>query len=335
MRAWLAVAVAVLVSGLTSVAAGAQGVADLFGKVATSVVVVRAETADGVVGEVGSGVVVSSDGRIMTAAHVIQDAPAITVQFLGGKTVAARVLASEQAADLALLKLEQVPPGLEAAKLANSDTVRVGEQVVVVGAPYGLGHALSVGWISARWAPGTVYRAIPLAEFFQTDASINTGNSGGPLFNLGGEVVGIVSHVISKGGGSEGLGFVVTMNTAKQMLLEKRSIWSGMDGQLLSDDLADVFNLPPKTGGFLVKSVAKGSTADQMGIRGGRKNATVDGQPLVVGGDIILNVQGMAIASAADLAKIRERTSRLDAAAPVNVTVLRAGRQLKLTGKMP
>jgi len=298
-------------------------------------VVVRAETADGVVGEVGSGVVVSSDGRIMTAAHVIQDAPAITVQFLGGKTVAARVLASEQAADLALLKLEQVPPGLEAAKLANSDTVRVGEQVVVVGAPYGLGHALSVGWISARWAPGTVYRAIPLAEFFQTDASINTGNSGGPLFNLGGEVVGIVSHVISKGGGSEGLGFVVTMNTAKQMLLEKRSIWSGMDGQLLSDDLADVFNLPPKTGGFLVKSVAKGSTADQMGIRGGRKNATVDGQPLVVGGDIILNVQGMAIASAADLAKIRERTSRLDAAAPVNVTVLRAGRQLKLTGKMP
>ena len=335
MRVWRAVALVALIFGATSVVASAQGVADLFGKVATTVVVVRAETAGGVVGEVGSGVVVSSDGRIMTAAHVIQDAAAITVQFLGGKTVTARVLASEQAADLALLKLEQVPPGLEAAKLANSDTVRVGEQVVVVGAPYGLGHALSVGWISARWAPGTVYRAIPLAEFFQTDASINTGNSGGPLFNLGGEVVGIVSHVISKGGGSEGLGFVVTMNTAKQMLLEKRSIWSGVDGQLLSDDLADVFNLPPKTGGFLVKSVAKGSTADQMGIRGGRKNATVDGQALVVGGDIILNVQGMAIASAADLAKIRERTSRLAAAEPVNVTVLRAGQQLKLTGKMP
>jgi len=179
-----------------------------------------------------------------------------------------------------------------------------------------------------------VYRAIPLAEFFQTDASINTGNSGGPLFNLGGEVVGIVSHVISKGGGSEGLGFVVTMNTAKQ-LLEKRSIWSGVEGQLLSDELADVFNLPPKTVGFLVKSVAKGSTADRMGIRGGRKTATIDGQPLVVGGDIILNVQGLAIATATDLAKIRERTSRLAVAAPVNVTVLRAGRQLKLTGKMP
>jgi S1-C subfamily serine protease len=334
MRALVAVALIGLVSAATSTIAGAQSAADLFGKVATTVVVVRAETADGAVGEVGSGVVVSSDGRIMTAAHVIQGAAAIKVQFLGGKTVAARVLAAEQAADLGLLQLEQVPPGLEAAKLANSDTVRVGEQVVVVGAPYGLGHALSVGWISARWAPGTVYRAIPLAEFFQTDASINTGNSGGPLFNLGGEVVGIVSHVISKGGGCEGLGFVVTMNTAKQ-LLERRSIWSGVEGQLLSDELADVFNLPPKTGGFLVKSVAKGSTADQMGIRGGRKTATIDGQSLVVGGDIILDVRGLAIATAADLAKIRERTSRLEAGAPVSVTVLRAGRQLKLTGKMP
>jgi S1-C subfamily serine protease len=335
MRVLLAVALVGLVSGATPTIASAQGVADLFGKVATTVVVVQAETADGAAGEIGSGVVVSSDGRVMTAAHVIQGAAAIKVQFLGGKTVAARVLASEQAADLGLLQLEPVPPGLEAAKLANSDSVRVGEQVVVVGAPYGLGHALSVGWISARWAPGTVYRAIPLAEFFQTDASINTGNSGGPLFNLGGEVVGIVSHVISRGGGSEGLGFVVTMNTAKQLLLEKRSIWSGVEGQLLSDELADVFNLPPKTGGFLVKSVAKGSTADQMGVRGGRKTATVDGQPLVVGGDIILNVQGLAIATAADLAKIRERTSRLGAASPVSVTVLRAGRQLKLTGKMP
>jgi len=335
MRALLAMALLGLVSSATSAIASAQGVADLFGKVATTVVVVRAETADGAVGEVGSGVVVSSDGRIMTSAHVIQDAGVIKVQFLGGKTVNARVLASEQAADLALLQLERVPPGLRAATLANSDTVRVGEQVVVVGAPYGLGHALSVGWISARWAPGTVYRAIPLAEFFQTDASINTGNSGGPLFNLGGEAVGIVSHVISKGGGSEGLGFVVTMNTAKQLLLEKRSIWSGVEGQLLSDELADVFNLPPKTVGFLVKSVAKGSTADQMGIRGGRKTATIDGQPLVIGGDIILNVQGLAIATATDLAKIRERTSRLAVAAPVNVTVLRAGRQLKLTGKMP
>ena len=152
---------------------------------------------------------------------------------------------------------------------------------------------------------------------------------------MAGEVIGIVSHVISKSGGSEGLGFVVTMNTAKQLLLERRSIWSGLEGQLLSDDLADLFNLPPKTGGLLVKSVAQGSPGEAMGIKGGRKTATIDGQPLVVGGDIILDVQGIAVTTAADLARIRERTSRLARGAPVTLTVLRAGRQPKLTGKMP
>jgi S1-C subfamily serine protease len=319
--------------------AEAQGVAELFGKVAPTVVVVQAQDPgpDGSVrlGDIGSGVVVSKDGKIITAAHLVQGATRIGVQFLGGRTVSGRVVALELAADLSLVQLDQVPPALEPAPLANSDAVRVGEQVVVVGAPYGLGHALSVGWISARWAPSTVYKAIPLAEFFQTDASINVGNSGGPMFNMAGEVIGIVSHVISRSGGSEGLGFVVTMNTAKQMLLEPRSIWSGLEGQLLSDSLADVFNLPPKTGGFLVKTVAPGSPGEALGIRGGRKTATIDGQPLTVGGDIIINVNNIGVTTAADLARIRERTSRLPSAAPVTITVLRAGRQLKLTGKMP
>ena len=314
--------------------AEAQSVAELFGKVAPAVVVVQAKAAGGGrIGGIGSGVVVSKDGKIMTAAHLVHGADRIEVQFLGGRTVNARVLASELSADLSLVQLDQLPAALEPAALANSDAVRVGEQVIVVGAPYGLAHALSVGWISARWAPGTVYKAIPLAEFFQTDASINVGNSGGPMFNMAGEVIGIVSHVISKSGGSEGLGFVVTMNTAKQLLLERRSIWSGLEGQLLSDDLADLFNLPPKTGGLLVKTVAQGSPGEATGINGGRKTATIDGQPLVVGGDIILDVLGIAVTTAADLARIRERTSRLARGAPVTLTVLRAGRQMKLTGK--
>jgi serine protease Do len=320
--------------------AEAQNVAELFGKVAPSVVVVRAKgmgtpAGDARSGDVGSGVVISDDGKVLTAAHLAHGAEGIEVQFLGGRTVAARVVASELAADLCLLQLDPIPPNVGAARLANSDTVRVGEQVMVVGAPYGLRHTLSVGWIGGRWAPSTVYKAIPLAEFFQTDASINTGNSGGPMFNMGGEVIGIVSHVISKSGGSEGLGFVVTINTAKQLLLERPSIWSGLEGQLLSDELSDLFNLPPKTGGFLVKTVAKGSPGEAMGIKGGRRKAIVDDQPLVVGGDIILSVEGIAVKTIDDLTKIRERTSRLGKAAPISVTVLRAGRQLKLTGKMP
>src|SRR5262249_49545143 len=133
--------------------ADAQSVAEVFGKVAPTVVVVRALDGGGGgrANDIGSGVVVSKDGKVMTAAHLVHGAERLEVQFLGGRTVAAKVVASELSADLSLLQLGQVPPALEPAALANSDAVRVGEQVIVVGAPYGLAHALSVGWISARW----------------------------------------------------------------------------------------------------------------------------------------------------------------------------------------
>src|SRR5437879_3595797 len=135
--------------------------------------------------------------------------------FVGGRTAPARVVASEPAADLALRRLDAPPASLIAAPLGNSDTVSVGDQVIIVGSPYGLGRSLSVGWISARYPRNTVYRAMRLAEFFQTTAAINQGNSGGPMFDLGRRVIGIVSHNISKSGGSEGLGFVVTSNAAR------------------------------------------------------------------------------------------------------------------------
>jgi serine protease Do len=323
------------------VAAGAQSVGDVFRSAAPSVVVIRARGRDVDASgqtrfsETGSGVLISADGKVMTASHVVHAMDEITVQFLGGETVKARVVSSEPAADLSLIQLERVPAGTKVAKLADSNTVRVGDQVVVIGAPYGLSHALSVGWISARWPPNTVYKAIPLAEFFQTDATINTGNSGGPMFNMAGEVIGIVSHNISKSGGSEGLGFVATVNTAKQLLLERRSFWTGLEGQLLSEELADIFNLPPKTVGFMVKTVAKGSPGEEMGLRGGTKTAVIDGQTLVVGGDILLEVEGITVATPADAGKIRDRLNQLRSGAPIKAKVLRAGQVLQLNGKVP
>jgi len=317
----------------------AQTPGDVFRQVAPSVVVIRAKGRDVAAGgqtrfaETGSGVLISSDGKVMTAAHVVNAMDEITVEFLGGETVKAKVVSSEPAADLSLLQLERVPPGAKFSPLANSDPIRVGDPVIVVGAPYGLSYSLSAGLISARWAPNTVYKTMPLAEFFQTTATINTGNSGGPLFAMNGEVIGIVSHNISKSGGSEGLGFVVTINTAKKLLLEKRSFWSGLEGQILSDSQADLLNLPPGATGFIIKTVAKDSPADQMGIRGATMVANLGGDEIPLGGDIILTVEGLK-AEAANLAKIRDLLASKTTGSQFKVTVLRAGRVLELTGRL-
>jgi len=329
-----------IVSALLSLpaAAAAQTPGEVFRKVTPSVVVIKARgsevTAAGQTRflETGSGVLISADGKVMTAAHVVALMDEISVEFLGGETVSAKVIASESAADLSLIQLERVPAGARVAKMANSDTVRVGDPVYIVGAPYGLSYSLSAGLISARWAPNTVHRAMPLAEFFQTNATINTGNSGGPMFNAAGEVIGIVSHNISKSGGSEGLGFVVTINTAKRLLLEGKSFWSGIDGTMLTGDLAAIFNLP-EPAGFLVKTVAQGSIGWDMGLLGGEKIATIGGQQIAVGGDVILSVDGMAVGSDDNIEKIRHRLSGAAAGTPFTMKVLRAGKIVELSGK--
>ena len=336
--------VAVLVVGLlVGLAPGAvaQTPGEVFRKVVPSVVVIRAKGRDVAASgqtrfnETGSGVLISPDGKVMTAAHVVHSMDEISVEFLGGETVSAKVVASEPAADLSLLQLERVPAGAKASPLANSDTIQVGDPVIIVGAPYGLSYSLSAGLISAHWAPNTMYKTMPLAEFFQTNATINTGNSGGPMFAMNGEVIGIVSHNISKGGGSEGLGFVVTINTAKKLLLEKRSVWGGLDGQILSDEMADLLNLPPGATGFLIKNVAKGSPADDAGMRGGTILATIGGEQLVLGGDILLSVEGIQAGPAANLAKIRDLLATKPPGSPFKATVLRAGKVLELTGRLP
>ena len=336
---WLA-ALAVSAVAWDAGPAGAQTVRQVFEQVRPSVVVIRARgrdvTASGQTrfAETGSGVLISPDGKVMTAAHVVHAMDQISVEFLGGETVTARVAASEQAADLSLLQLDKVPAGAKAAPMADSNTMHVGDDVIIVGAPYGLSYSLSVGHISARWAPNTVYKTMPLAEFFQTDAVINTGNSGGPMFNMKGEVIGIVSHNISKSGGSEGLGFVVTMNTAKQLLLEKRSFWSGLEGQILTNRQADLLNLPPRSGGYIVKTVAKDSPGDQIGLHGSTQIVNLGGGDVPLGGDIVLSFEGIPM-SEENFAKFRDMMSRMPAGTPFKVTILRAGQVMELAGTMP
>ncbi len=338
MRALLAALLAALALPALDAPAEAQNLNEVFRRANPSVVVIRARGRDvsntGITrfSETGSGVLISADGKVMTAAHVVNAMDEVTVEAMGGERVAATIVASEPAADLSLLQLARVPPGMQAAKMADSRAVRVGDQVIVIGAPYGLAHSMSAGWISARWPPNTVYKSMPLAEFFQTTATINTGNSGGPMFNMAGDVIGIVSHNISKSGGSEGLGFVVTINTAKKLLLERKSFWTGIDGTMLTGELAAIFNLP-EPAGFLVKTVAQGSSGWDMGLLGGDKIATIGGQQIAVGGDIILSVDGMPVGSDDNVEKIRSKLATSPQGTPFTMKVLRAGKIVELSGK--
>jgi serine protease Do len=308
--------------------AAGETLGEVYRRVNPSVVVIRARgeevTEQGLsrFREIGSSVLISPDGKIATAAHVVHTMNEIAVEFLGDDPVPARVIASEPRADISILQVSVVPRDAVVSKLTDSDPVRVGDGVFIVGAPYGLSHSLSAGVISARWEADTVTRDFPLAEFFQTDAVINTGNSGGPMFSRAGQLIGIVSHNISKSGGSEGLGFVVTANTVRKLLVEGHRHWYGVDLMLVTGAMAQALNVP-QAGGFLVKQVVKDSPASQMGLRGGDRIGIVEGQKLVVGGDVLLSVQGMTVASDEDMAKVVKSLESLQPGQDLRVTILR------------
>jgi serine protease Do len=341
MKRALAAALGAVLLCLAWTPAEAQSLAQVFGRVNPSVVVIRtrerAVTAQGEAASesgVGSGVLISADGKIFTAAHVVHTADEITIEFLGGETIGARVVASEPEADVSLLQLDRPPARPVVARIGDSSRVQVGDQIFIVGAPYGIAHTLTAGYISARHKPNTIYSAMSRAEFLQTDAAINQGNSGGPMFNMQGEVIGIVSHIISKSGGFEGLGFVVTSNLARRILLEQRSFWTGLHGYVLSDKIARAFNLPQPVG-LLVQRVAKNSPAEHAGLRASTIPATIDGKPFMVGGDIILKVAGIQIQDEASYAKIQEELGRRRSGDVVPVTVLRDGREVELSASVP
>jgi S1-C subfamily serine protease len=328
----------------TAVSVEAEDLPELFQRVSKSVVVVRAKGRDLTArdgasflvkyNEVGSGVVATADGKIVTAAHVVQTADDITVQFAGGETMPARVIASEVKADLALLQVAHVPIGIPPAQLGDSSKVRVGEQVLIVGAPYGIAHTLTVGHVSGRHKPNTVYAEIPLAEFLQTDAAINQGNSGGPMFNMRGEVIGVVSHIISKSGGYEGLGFVVSSNMVRQLMLERRSFWSGISWFRVSGDLAEYLNLPQPFG-LLVEEVSKRSPAEAIGLMPSRAVAKLDGRDIPLGGDIVLAAMGIQLVDETSYQEVRERWAQLKSGDEWTFKVFRAGRVIDLKGRLP
>jgi S1-C subfamily serine protease len=327
-----------LILGSVTFPAYAETVSELFERVQRSVVMVRTVEAepsdDGKqstnVPYIGSGVLISADGKVLTVAHLVHAASEISVEFSGGQRVPARVISSAPGADVSLLQAAAVPPDAVVARLADSDAARIGDRVFIIGAPHGLSYTLTVGHLSGRNRPGPTTPSLGRAEFLQTDAAINPGNSGGPMFNMAGNVLGIASYIITESGGFEGLGFAVAANVARELMLERGAPWTGIDGLFLTEDMAKILNVPVP--GVLIQRVVPNSTGVRLGLRGGFLKATLGDQTVLLGGDVILKAQGVPVGEAHPL---RENLRRLGPGDTLSVTIMRAGRVQELTTVLP
>lgn len=316
-----------------SLTARAQDVSDLYRQLSPSVVTIKtvgagsqSERSAGL----GSGVIIDHDGRVITAAHVVHTASRIVVEMTDGQLIEASVVTSVPSADVALLKMAWVPDGLKPAQLGNSDSTLIGMPVFIIGSPFGLGQSLSVGHVSGRLNQGQVTNG-EVIQVIQTDAAVNQGNSGGPMFNERGEVVGIVSRILSRSGGFEGISFAVAINPARAILLESSSFWTGFDAVFLGPQLAQALNIR-KQGGLLVQRVVKDSMAGQAGLAGGMIPATLLGQEILLGGDVVLSIHGTTCESPHDFVRIREALDKLQDGNPFFINIVRGGKEITLTG---
>lgn len=315
-----------------------QSLSELYQQVSPSVVVIYTEekvpagglkqemaTAEGL----GSGVLVTDKGDILTASHVVHTAENIIVGFPDGEQVTAKVIGSVVGADLAHIKLDWMPENRTIAKIGDSDKALVGDEIIVIGAPFGIERSLSVGHISGRHIEESISQGFAFLELLQTDASINTGNSGGPMFNMDGEVIGIVSYILSESGGFEGIGFAISSNVAIKLFIDEKAFWSGFESIYLQDELAQLFNLP-QNGGLMVQRVVINSPAFDMGLKGGNIIAIIDDTEILLGGDIILAVNNISFADEMAATKVRENLVTLEKGAQVTFKILRAGKILEL-----
>jgi len=335
-----AVLVLILMAG-TSVLTNAQQLRDSFRRVKPSVVIVHAEEArpgparPGDVDDagLGSGVLISSDGKILTAAHVIEGEGRLIVEFANEERIPARVIASSVLADVALIQCERVPGFAVAAKLGDSDLVETGDDIFIVGAPYGLSNTLTVGRISARRPDQARNGILSSVEFLQTDATINPGNSGSPVFNKDGEVIGIVSSILTDSGELQGVGFAATVNAARAKLFDGASAQSGIEGVLIFGPFARALNLP-QPAGFLVSSVERESVAERLGLKGGQLGAVIDTQTILLGGDVILEVNGVAVdGTRQSYLNVLSKIGRPASKTPLRARILRGSKIIELSTK--
>jgi len=265
---------------------------------------------------VGSGFFIDTEGHIATNFHVIQNAEKLEVTIYGKtESYKATVVGADPMNDLAILKIDCPADACHPLKLGTSDSLKVGQRVLAIGNPFGLERTLTTGIISSLGRT-IESRGGVIDEVIQTDAAINPGNSGGPLLNSRGEVIGVNTAILSRTGESAGIGFAVPVNTLSRILpdlLEHGKVlrpYFGAEGRALTSELARAlrrYGLDiPVDEGFLVEMVRPGGTADRAGITGGNERVFFGNRPLIVGGDVIVELGGKAIKSGDDVANILE-----------------------------
>jgi S1-C subfamily serine protease len=252
----------------------------------------------------GSGFVIDKTGHIVTNYHVVEGAERVTVSFSNRDTVNAELVGSDPSTDLALLRVETSGSALTPLPLGNSDRLQVGDPVVAIGNPFGLDRTVTSGIVSALQRLITAPNRFTIDHVIQTDAPINHGNSGGPLLNARGQVIGVNTQIETGdiATGNVGIGFSVPSNTVKDVvaqLIQSGRVdhaYLGIGGQALTRDVAETYNLPVGSG-VLVGSVTTGSGADRAGLKGGERQVVVAGETYVLGGDIIVSLDGARISS--------------------------------------
>jgi 2-alkenal reductase len=327
--------------------------AELYRKRAAGVVTIFALFGEGgiddpdVSASQGSGFVASDEGYILTNSHVVTTAgesdtdgaasaaETVYVQFRDGERVPAKIIGWDLFDDVGLLKVDPADHAVSPVPLGDSSAVVVGEPVAAIGSPFGQESSLSVGVVSAtERSIDSITSGFNLVDAIQTDAPINRGNSGGPMFNASGEVIGVNAQIRSESGTAEGVGFAIPINAARRSMEQLiqtgkvRYAWLGVTTQTVTPRLAERFGFA-ETRGAAVQSVAGGSPADQAGLVGGGTEEEFDGVPFCPGGDLIVAVDGNPVRSAEDVVRFvnQERLPGDE----IRLTVLRGAERLELT----
>lgn len=279
----------------------------------------------------GSGFIYSEEGHIVTNEHVIRNASRVEVSFLDGSTRVARIVGTDPYTDLAVLKVNK--QNLEPLELGNSSSVKVGQRSVAIGNPFGLRGSMTSGIISQKGRTLRTQGGFSTPNVLQTDAAINPGNSGGPLMNIQGEVIGVNTAIESNTGVFSGVGFAIPSNTVKRVipgLMDEGDYehpWIGVSGVDMNQDIAEEMDVGTSTG-FLIMEIVDGGPAEEAGLQGPERNATIDGAEIAVGGDIIVGINGERIRGISDVLLYLAREAEVGET--VDITVIRDGERVEV-----